>query len=563
MASGGTSPLNVIKAIEKYVQSEVAMGLSSEDDACKQQLGNVVARIKNMTIEHDHAAAAFDYLGTDESIFNVEHRKEIASAIKASMSTTVVTPTKRHGFTMQTHRFLHNYLPAKLWGVLLSSETMKHKMRFFASFLVQHLGLRCIEEGTKRLSVVIILLCSKLDPDPHETYKLIVEFAEIFDQKRASIKTAQTLIKFPEDPLEFMVMYPKAYAPDDPPVECRLDLADIAERCRKDLTPCRKTNLRVARSSSFASTTPATSPTNALVRHGDLGHAGIPFGQSDMDRPITRGEMLAMMRHFMARQTQPSSSVNLDAILDTRPPLEKRADFDDNRARDIGDLFPGGVPPACMDAPKRTPAADSVHEKLQQLRGEMSIPQTTPASVAQERANKRHAQQVADAAKRAKRAGTSSTSIPIDPSQNSDNNSEASDDSELDVAKTRAKPKKPPTKNPTKKKEITRKTSNKPPSVATVGKAKKGADTAKLFESLLKRPRPKHRPQPCYTMGKTTSYNGGKIYWSKKKSGLRVYKRSPADRVETTVHVASADKKVRAERWNIACALIEADPRPS
>jgi hypothetical protein len=146
MASGGASPLNVIKAIEKYVKSEITMGLTSDDVACAQQMPNIVTRIKTMTIDHDQACAAYKHLGSAGSIFNEEQRKEIAAAIKASMASNVVAPTARHGFTMQTHKFVHKYLPAKLWAVLFSSETMENKMRYFASFLVKHLGLRHLRQ---------------------------------------------------------------------------------------------------------------------------------------------------------------------------------------------------------------------------------------------------------------------------------------------------------------------------------------------------------------------------------------------------------------------------------
>ena len=86
MASGGASPLNVIKAIEKYVRREITMGLTSEDVACAQQMPNIVTRIKTMTIDHDEACVAYEQLGSNGSIFSEEQCKEIAAAIKASMA---------------------------------------------------------------------------------------------------------------------------------------------------------------------------------------------------------------------------------------------------------------------------------------------------------------------------------------------------------------------------------------------------------------------------------------------------------------------------------------------
>lgn len=94
----------------------------------------------------------------------------------------------------------------------------------------------------------------------------------------------------------------------------------------------------------------------------------------------------------------------------------------------------------------------------------------------------------------------------------------------------------------------------------SAGKVVERGAKAELHEQLLKRPAAQDRPKPCYK--KPTTHNGGKIYWSQAKGALRVYKRSPEDKVEETVKVESENKKHRAEKWNIACALIESDPRP-
>ena len=107
------------------------MGLTSEDVACAQQMPNIFTMIKSMTIDHDQACAAYEHLGSAGSIFNADQSEEIATVIKASMASNVVAPTARHDFAMQTHKFVHKYLPAKLWEVLFSSETMKNKKRFF------------------------------------------------------------------------------------------------------------------------------------------------------------------------------------------------------------------------------------------------------------------------------------------------------------------------------------------------------------------------------------------------------------------------------------------------
>ena len=126
------------------------------------------------------------------------------------------------------------------------------------------------------------------------------------------------------------------------------------------------------------------------------------------------------------------------------------------------------------------------------------------------------------------------------------------------------KPTKKPPKDEKHAKKPTKKPTAKVPSVATcvkpATKREKLASKEARYQSLLKQPAAAGRPRPNFT--KVTTYHGGKIYWCATKNRLRVYKRSPGDKVESLVDVGSGDKKVRTERWNIACALIEHDPRP-
>ncbi len=85
------------------------------------------------------------------------------------------------------------------------------------------------------------------------------------------------------------------------------------------------------------------------------------------------------------------------------------------------------------------------------------------------------------------------------------------------------------------------------------------ADKEEMFKRLLKRPASKERPKFAK---KPTPYNGGKIYYSGPKSALRVYARTPDDKVEKTVKFDGEGKADYERAWSIACAMIESDPRP-
>ena len=66
--------------------------------------------------------------------------------------------------------------------------------------------------------------------------------------------------------------------------------------------------------------------------------------------------------------------------------------------------------------------------------------------------------------------------------------------------------------------------------------------------------KPKPSTQP-------TAYLGGKIYFSKPKMRLRVYKRR-SDRIETQVPANPANKKKFKKAWKRGLKMIEDDVRP-
>ena len=66
---------------------------------------------------------------------------------------------------MQSHKFLHHYLPASKWAVLQSLDTLSNKMTVMASFMIESLGIRHADQATKKLAVVICTMASGLEPE--------------------------------------------------------------------------------------------------------------------------------------------------------------------------------------------------------------------------------------------------------------------------------------------------------------------------------------------------------------------------------------------------------------
>ena len=257
---------------------------------------------------------------------------------------------------MQTHLFLFNYLPALLWGILESSETIENKLKQLAAFMVQNLGLRHPCNTTKKIAINIVLIASKQEVPPQRAYDLLHDFGNYMDQKRTAIQSAQTLEVFFEDVNEFQQIYPTAYGERDPPVECRIDLTSMPERLRKDITPSRSINDNVIRGAkSKISLVPSVEPPSIVSTNQT---ATLATQQSFMQPPQqnANAELVSILRSIMQRQdTMEASQRDRLPSLASQSTLERSATMSTiaGPGPEESSVIGGGVPPQCWKPPPK------------------------------------------------------------------------------------------------------------------------------------------------------------------------------------------------------------------
>ena len=122
---------------------------------------------------------------------------------------------------------------------------------------------------------------------------------------------------------DFMRMYSAAFAPSDPPSPCRICEKLLAERCRKEFTPARRSNKRLQHRASRPGAAPSSS-------------ASAPV---DQNPPMMMQHMFDNMRSYML-----GGSANLDVI----PGL--RVFHDSGRARGVPDAQDALTLPGTRDA---------------------------------------------------------------------------------------------------------------------------------------------------------------------------------------------------------------------
>ena len=382
---------------------------------------------------------------------------------------------------------------------------------------------------TQRLVAVIAHLASSDSPTPRVAYDDVHIFGDIMEQKRSSVCTQQTMASFPEDPNAFIAAYPTAFGPEDPPVECRVSLSAIVERCRKEVTPCRNTNQHIREH-----TTKQATPNCALA------------AQAPSD-PMS-GMLLSILERFMFQKGHASLGSELAshrASLGEQPLVgERRSPRGSQLAieapplvdRDEGasgsspaPMFSGGVAPTCLDP---------CHDKLAKLQAKLGCVDVGDAQLEDGERGAGSSDEAAAPLPRLLKKR------PVAAEDAGEENDESEEQEEVVMKKPAAAAKR------------ARKSAPAPKGPRTTTPAPKA--TTSIHEALLKKSPKVARPLPSQ---KPTAHAGGKIYWSKPKGVYRVYLRA-GDRIDKQVKANVASKDDMRHKFLICCALIENDKRP-
>ena len=108
------TPVEVIKAVEKHVMSQHSMGLCSKEESCQAHLQMLLGRLRRMRdVPMSDVTTADEYLAQDQGTFNALQRQQLAEVLQAVMTDGAAPPVK-NGMTMQSHKYIHKTIPAKV-----------------------------------------------------------------------------------------------------------------------------------------------------------------------------------------------------------------------------------------------------------------------------------------------------------------------------------------------------------------------------------------------------------------------------------------------------------------
>ena len=479
-------------------------------------------------------------LANDSGTFSHDERKQIGQTLTAAGSATPAA--KVVTFVEQEHLYVYNYYSDFLWTIYHSVDSFTNKLQHTADFWVTHLGLRYPSANTKRVGVATIHAVVGEEVDPATSYNHVMELQSFVTKKRNAVNGTRSMDTFPEQPDQFIRLYPHAFG-DHPPVGCRVHIPKIRERCNPETIPVRCTAKRVR-----GKVTPGVA--QAVTAKSD-----------DSNTSMFRAMMQYMTGNGAAPPApRPPPASPLPPPVAIAGPAVGAASSADGHAAAVVPYCPGpaGGMAGCHEAPAKVATAA---DELKKLRDEVA----EATSKANKKAKKAKAN--AKAKGRPEKGIHASEDDDDEDGEDGEDDDEnrkrhkgkASDDdgsddaAETDSPKAAMKAMKAKGASPK-----AMKAKGASPKAMKVRSVMKKDEREAERKAMLKRPAAKGRPT---FSKKPTSWHGGKIYFSEAAKKLRVYVRSPADKVERSVPIDVKDKHDKGEAWCVACALIESDPR--
>ena len=536
------TPLNLYMGAVKFLQAIGKVQPGKLASAATTQAERVIQELGNLSFERCQATELLELLATDDPdcAFTTEQRTNIADVLITVLEGVddVATPITRVVNKEQRHGSVFDYLPDIMWSVLRSKDTMRNKYMHLVQFCVETIQLRNADAQTRRLLVAITHEASGEDKDPGACYEDFTMISDIFKQKRIDIKGDQSLKTFPANPAEYIKRYPNSYPDDALPVKCPLSTRQILARTNKTSIPCRSNNAKLAGNAKPRQSSTISGQSSAQIE----------------DTAMNTMKMMATCMQFLKGETKGSASSDVltgltifgndsgqSASRDQSPNKALTAEEDDGAASPTKPLVGRkDILPGCIAA-----SAGQTQGNLKALRDKVLIDLAKTPSTASIPDKKKEKVDEDHADKEKEKADE----------EQADEEKEKADDASIDVIKRPAS-KKAPLKRPAA-------VLGDNASVAEVFAAKKNITNFPFALSILRKAKKlKNRPTiPKNRKLTTAHYMSGHIYT--KYGGapiLRVFTRK-GDRHEHRLPYDPKDNANVQQQWDLACAVIEADPR--
>ena len=137
-AMASQTVLQQIKAAERQVRSQVALGIMGVTEACRAKLQNLLGLVRtSASIAQEHCTDVLEYLQSDLGTFSNDERLEIARVTNARYMSLAAGGVVPDGSSTQKNKYVYNYYPEWLWTIITSDDSVDNKNNHQAQFWIK------------------------------------------------------------------------------------------------------------------------------------------------------------------------------------------------------------------------------------------------------------------------------------------------------------------------------------------------------------------------------------------------------------------------------------------
>lgn len=527
-------PIQLYIAGVRFTRASASLSPETLAQVSEEQTRRIEQEMGSLQCDHEQATALLEKLGEVDPTcpFSIEQRQRIANVCKSILDGSnlapLASPATRSVNTEQQCDTIFEYMPQLLWDVIMSDEPMQNKINHFVHFSVESLQLRNASALTRRIMTATLDSAMKHTVDPEAGYDVFEKITDAFKRKRDEIKGPQSMKIFPANPADFIRRFPDSYPENAPPVKCPIDKKDIKSRANKHVIPCRANNARLKRQRT--SLTPSPDPRQSF-------QLAVPQPQLG-DQSMQAMQMAAcLMQYMRAEHNQPPDMLqNLRVFNRSSSPAGSQHD---DRIQGSASEYVETAPTQSLIGRKNT-----LSGCLPNLKGKSQGNLDLLRSQIDNDLSKVTAH---------------------DNDDDDEHGADAVDTGPTIVKRPAGAVMKRPAKKATDGPRARDVKLPKTASARQVLAAKKSIHSFPNAMTFLQRVKAnKNRPSTPANAAtaKKATYMTGSILPYPKKKHIRVFCRK-GDRHEQKLNFDPKNRKEFVEKWALACATIETDPRPA
>ena len=222
--------------------------------SASHQVQILIQTVRATPIDVQDATAAMESINGITDVFTEPHRRVVVTAISDAVRGADIGAGVNAG--RQHHFFIYDYVPDKVWSVLLDKDLPWDPKR--DELIAFVLGIGVVEpcELSFRVMVATLIVAAGVHLHPQQAFQKLLEFKRSFYLRRKTRGSVRSMDSFPKDVTQFTSVYADRYDPSHPPVKSPINVESVDLWCQKDHVPARKSNVLLR-----SSATPPSTPT--------------------------------------------------------------------------------------------------------------------------------------------------------------------------------------------------------------------------------------------------------------------------------------------------------------